>query len=116
MQYSGFISLLFELTGRAMKPPSNQPSQPDGLTATQARFPAHSTEIQRLFDVDETFRGICDDLAAAENTLRNIDQVPDHVREARRDEYADLVSDLSGEIQQALARLKVISMPRKPRS
>jgi hypothetical protein len=99
-----------------MKSPTNQPSPPDGLTTTQARFPAQSTEIQRLFDADESFRGMCDDLAAAENALRNIDQLLDHVRKARREEYTVLVSDLSSEIQEALARSKIIPMPHKPRT
>lgn len=99
-----------------MKSPSNNAWLHHGLTTTQARFPAHSTEIRKLFDIDENFRGMCDDLAAAEQALRNADQLPDHVREARRDEYADLVNGLLDEIREALDRSKIIPMPRKPKA
>jgi hypothetical protein len=99
-----------------MKSPSNNARLHDGLTAAQVRFPARATEIEKLFDVDESFRGMCDDLAAAEQALRNVDQLPLHIQEARRDEYADLVDDLVAEIHGALGQSKVIPMPRLPKT
>jgi hypothetical protein len=86
-----------------------------GLAIACALFPTRSREIEVLFERDDSFRGLCEDLAAADAALLTVDRLPDGVREARRFEYQDLISDLSAEIKEMLSRVKVIRMPRKDR-
>lgn len=81
-----------------------------GLTSALRRFPTHSAEIENLIGRNETFRGLCDDLAAAEQALLSVDQLPDAVRESRRLEFKSLVDSLAGEIEHALSQVKVISL------
>jgi hypothetical protein len=90
-----------------------------GLAAALELFPAKSRQIEDLFEFDESFRGLCEDLVVAANTLRQIARLPDDVREARRLEYQELVSSLCSEIQESLSRAKVIHLrqdrqPPKP--
>ncbi|MCA1371368.1 hypothetical protein I6F15_29095 [Bradyrhizobium sp. BRP14] len=77
-----------------------------GLAAALRRFPARSLQIRELSIRDESFRGMCEDFAAAENALAHVGQLPTHVREERRAEFESLVESLAAEIEQALARLK----------
>jgi hypothetical protein len=65
-----------------------------------------------LFRASETFRSMCEDLAAAAETLANVDGLPDDVREARRQEYASLVEALVAEIGEALSQSKVVMLRR----
>ena len=51
---------------------------------------------------DESFRGMCEDFAAAEYALACADQLPPHIREERRTEFRGLVESLAAEIEQAL--------------
>ncbi|WP_051440829.1 hypothetical protein M728_001092 [Ensifer sp. WSM1721] len=73
-----------------------------GLAAALRRFPARSLQIRELSIRDESFRGMCEDFAAAENALTRADQFPFHVREERRAEFKSLVESLAAEIEQAL--------------
>jgi hypothetical protein len=86
----------------------------DGLIAAQARFPGHVHTIQELFYRDENFRGICDDLAAAEAVLAATGELPERIREDRRREYAELAESLVAEIAEALGHANVIHIPRPP--
>ena len=89
----------------------------DGMRAATSRLPARAREIEQLTGKDETFRSICDDLAAAEGALRQIDRWPEALRPERRREYESLVESLTAEIESALQQEKVISIAgarRKP--
>jgi len=79
-----------------------------GLRAAALRLPASAREIENLIMRDESFRSICDDLAAAENALSHVDQMPEALRGERRREYESLVESLTAEIEEALRRAKVV--------
>ena len=79
-----------------------------GLRAAALRLPAKLREIKELIGKDETFRGICEDLATAESVLGHVDQMPEALRAERRREYESLVDSLTAEIEEALRRAKVI--------
>ncbi|QFI70214.1 hypothetical protein [Sinorhizobium alkalisoli] len=74
----------------------------DGLSAALRRFPELSLQIKERLMRDESFRGMCEDLAAAEYALACADQLPPHIREERRDEFRGLIESLAAEIEQAL--------------
>ncbi|WFU51311.1 hypothetical protein [Sinorhizobium terangae] len=80
-----------------------------GLAAALRRFPTRSLQIKELSMRDESFRGMCEDFAAAETALANADQLPFHVRDARRTEFKGLVESLAAEIEQALGPAKGLS-------
>ena len=82
------------------------------LEIVEGRFPDEVTRVQHLFNIDETFRSMCEDLAAAVETLAHVDRLPDSVREARRQEYADLVEALVSEIRDAIRRSNVVVLRR----
>lgn len=73
-----------------------------GLEAATRRFPMRSLEIRRRVLEDETFRGICADLAAAESALASVDRLPAHLREERRTEFEGMIESLALEIKQSL--------------
>ncbi|KQV10885.1 hypothetical protein ASC97_16415 [Rhizobium sp. Root1203] len=94
---------------------SDKPLVSPGLAAALEHFPAQAQRIEDLFESDESFRGICEDLADAEATLKQIARLPDDVRDARRSEYRELVKGLSGEIEEAISRAKIIPLRRARR-
>ena len=94
---------------------SNYPDATSGLAIACALFPARSREIEVLFERNDSFRGLCEDLAAADAVRMTIDGLPVGIREARRCEYRDLISELSAEIEEMLSLAKVIRIPRKDR-
>ena len=77
-----------------------------GLAAALRRFPARALQIRELSIRDESFRGMCEDFAVAENALAHADQLPSHVREERRAEFKSLIESLAAEIEQALGPAK----------
>ncbi|MCA1444007.1 hypothetical protein I6F07_28120 [Ensifer sp. IC4062] len=77
-----------------------------GLAAALRRFPTRSLQIKELSIRDESFRGMCEDFAAAEHALANADQLPSGVREERRAEFRGLLESLAVEIEQALGAAK----------
>jgi hypothetical protein len=81
-----------------------------GLSAATRRFPAHSFEIEQMTTSDESFRSLCDDLAAAESALQGIDQLPVALRAERRIECQSWIESLTKEIEGALRRKKVIAL------
>jgi hypothetical protein len=85
-----------------------------GLRAAVARLPAWAREIGQLLATDESFRSICDDLAAAEVVLSGIDDLPETIREERRSEYQSLIDSLVREIEDALRSKKVVPFTGKP--
>lgn len=98
---------------------SDKPLPSPGLAAALELFPAQARRIEDLFEFDESFRGLCEDLADAQATLEHIVRLPDDIRESRRLEYRELVAALSTEIEEALSKAKVIHLhqhrpPPKP--
>ena len=91
---------------------SNNSAHSSALAIVEVCFPHEVTQVQRLFNMDETFRGMCEDLAAAVETLSHVDGLPESVREARRQEYADLVDALVSEIRDAISRSNVVILKR----
>lgn len=91
---------------------SDKTTSSPGLTAAIAFFPAHSRRIRDLFESDESFRGVCEDLADAESALKHIAQLPDDVRYSRQLEYRELIASLSDEIEEAIAKANVIQFRR----
>ncbi|ANL32235.1 MULTISPECIES: hypothetical protein [Rhizobium] len=83
------------------------------LEAAAAYFPDQAKLVQRLFDANEAFQSMCEDLAAAAQALAHVEQLPDGVKELRRLEYAGLVDALLKEMREAMSQSKVV-MLRKP--
>jgi hypothetical protein len=81
-----------------------------GLPAASRRFPAHAVEIRQLTRNDEEFRGLCDDLAAAEEALGGVESLPEPVRTERRVECESWITSLAAEIEQALQHKNVIPL------
>jgi hypothetical protein len=99
---------------------SDKPLPPRGLAAALELFAPQARRIEDLFEFDESFRGLCEDLADAQATLKHTMRLPDDIREARQLEYRELVTALSNEIEDALSKAKVIHFrhtrhPSKPR-
>ncbi|WP_026620629.1 hypothetical protein M728_002835 [Ensifer sp. WSM1721] len=78
-------------------------------------FPARGPEIETLLARDENFRGLCDDLAAAEEALAAAEQLPENLRTPRRREYEELIKDLAEEIAEALERANIFPISRSPK-
>jgi hypothetical protein len=72
------------------------------------RFPSEAKLVEELMIHNESFRGLCEDLAAAEQALRATDQMPEPLRRERRAECQEWVESLTEEIQTALREAKVI--------
>ena len=58
------------------------------------------------------FRSICEDLAAAEHALAEVDSLPESVRDARRAEAAEWIRNLTDEIRSMLYSAKILSIPQ----
>ncbi|KOF20224.1 hypothetical protein AC244_10175 [Ensifer adhaerens] len=86
-----------------------------GLQAATRRFPKRGSQIEALFERDENFRGLCDDLAAAEQALWATEHLPENNRMTRRLEYEELVAELADEINRVLDRANVLPMSRSPK-
>ncbi|MBB3398520.1 MULTISPECIES: hypothetical protein [unclassified Rhizobium] len=82
------------------------------LEIAEAQFPAQAARVRQLFQMNETFRSMCEDLAAAAETLAHVERLPDNIRETRRQEYASLVDALVAEIGEALSQSKVVMLRR----
>ncbi|WP_336622275.1 hypothetical protein [Rhizobium sp. S152] len=86
--------------------------QVSALSVAEVHFPDQTGKMRRLYDSSEAFRGMCEDLAAAEETLAHVDNLPAREREDRRKEYGSLVEELVIEIGEALARANVVMLRR----
>lgn len=98
-----------------MDPPSESPVSANSLQAAARRFPTRVHQIEELLERDENFRGMCDDLAAAEQALVTVEHLPENLRTARRLEYEELAAELAAEIERALERANIFSIPRSPK-
>jgi hypothetical protein len=54
---------------------------------------------------------MCDDLAAADNALTLLGELPEGLRAERGAEYEGLARDLMAEIEAAMLRAKVVPLP-----
>ena len=97
-----------------MGPGSDKASHPRGLAAALERLPALRRQIENLFELDEEFRALCEDLADVTTALHECRHLPADIRDARRLEYEELIDSLAKEIEQALSRANVIPL-RPPR-
>jgi hypothetical protein len=98
----------------------NNSPQISALAVAEIHFPDQARKVQHLFRVSEAFRSICEDLSVVVETLSQIDDLPHHEREMRRQEYQGLAEALVSEIREALSQSNVVSIRRseetKPRS
>jgi hypothetical protein len=98
-----------------METPSGDTHAGAGLRAAASRFLGRSSEIQELFNQDDNFREMCDDLAVAEQALAASDQLPAPTDEERRAEYQALIDDLVREIGRALSQARIVPISRPPK-
>ncbi|OWV91314.1 hypothetical protein ATY75_14165 [Rhizobium sp. N122] len=84
------------------------------LETAEAYFPDQARLVQRLFYVNQAFHSMCEDLAAAAQALKHVEQLPDTLREARRLEYASLVDALLNEMREAISQSKIVMLRRSP--
>ena len=56
----------------------------------------------------ENFRNVCEDLAAAEHTLADVDRLPETIREARRAEAEEWIERLTEEVRSTLYSAKIL--------
>jgi hypothetical protein len=74
-----------------------------GLEAALRRFPLRHEELRRLAQNNETFRGMCADLADAEAAFARWSGTPENAPHgSRANEYGKLVSELVLEIEEML--------------
>jgi hypothetical protein len=90
---------------------SNSP-RISALAAAEVYFPDQASKIQQLFQMNEAFSSMCEDLVAAVEALTHVGRLPDNVREIRRQEYEGLVDALVGEIGEALSKSNVVILQR----
>jgi hypothetical protein len=76
--------------------------------AAVRRFPAAAEQIAQLMMRSESFRNVCEDLAAAEHALAKVDTLPAAIREARRAEAEGWIRELTDEIRSMLYSAKVL--------
>ena len=79
-----------------------QATQQAGLAAALRRHPRRELAIRRLFDAEEGFRDICEELSDAELALSQVDDLPAAMRAARRAEWQELVERLARELETAV--------------
>jgi hypothetical protein len=84
-----------------------------GLTAARRKFPLSAKEIENLAHYDDEFRGLCDDLAAAEAALIAVESLDPALRAERLAECKGWIQSLSVEIENALDGAKVVPMPTR---
>ncbi len=89
------------------------------LSAALRRFPDLELTIRQLIAADQNFRDMCDELAEAETALSRVDQLPLHIRAARKAEWEDLVERLAREVDAALQERQTVArshiLPQPPR-
>jgi sialic acid synthase SpsE len=86
------------------------------LAIAEVHFPDQASKVRHLFRVSETFRSMCEDLAAAVETLKRLDEVPRSERELRRQEYKDLERALVSEIGETLSQSNVVVFRQSDKS
>ena len=75
------------------------------LSVVLATFPEHEETIKRLFKVKDNFRSLCEDYRQCAQASKYWNQSVSEEAPARREEYGELLRDLSEEILQAVHEL-----------
>jgi hypothetical protein len=70
------------------------------LSIVLAGFPDHEETIKRLFKVNDSFRSLCEDYRQCARASKFWNQSASEEAPARREEYENLLQDLSEEILQ----------------
>ena len=78
------------------------------LAAALRRYPQLELAIRRLFEAEEAFRDICEELSDAELALSKVDDLPAAMRAARRAEWQELVDRLARELETAVRDGKML--------
>jgi hypothetical protein len=87
-------------------------TQPCVEQAAARRFPSEAKLIAELIRGSESFRELCEDLAAAEQALASTDRMTEALRRARREECREWIESLANEIEWALRKAKVVQFGR----
>lgn len=82
--------------------PKVTPILTSGLFAARRRFPADAALVERLTRDSETFRELCDDLAACDAALGALASAEGKKAEIRRAECQEWIESLTKEIQEQL--------------
>lgn len=82
--------------------PKVTPIPTPGLYAVKRRFSAQAELIDDLTRASETFRELCDDLAACDATLEAIGAMQGRNAEARRAECLEWIASLTKEVKEQL--------------
>lgn len=85
------------------------------LLAALRRFPQLELTIRRMIGTDRNFCDMCEELADAEAALSSVDQLPPHIRAARRAEWQELLERLTREIDVALQEKQAFERSRPDR-
>lgn len=80
----------------------------DGVHAAIRHFPDSARRIEALACDSESFRDLCDELAAAEKALAAVDCLAEAARAERRLEWLSFIRRALEEIGAELRRIKVV--------
>jgi hypothetical protein len=72
------------------------------FNAAATRFPDSEFTIRRLLRSSEAFRDLCTELAEAEQALEKVPENVAALREARQQEWRELVNELAAEVERVL--------------
>jgi hypothetical protein len=81
-----------------------------GVVVACRLLPALASEVEQLATINESFRDLCEDLAAAEHVLSKLVRMSDAAADQRLAECEDWIVSLTAEIKDAVRRAK--SQPR----
>jgi hypothetical protein len=84
------------------------PSPNLGQEAATRRFPSEAKLIEEVIIRNESFRGLCDDLAEAERALAATEEMPEPLRSDRQAERREWVESLTNEIGRALRIVQIV--------
>ena len=75
-----------------------------GVVVACRLLPAIASEVEQLARINESFRDLCEDLAAAEHALSRLVLMPDASADQRLAECEDWIVSLTAEIKDAVRR------------
>jgi len=81
-----------------------------GVVVACRLLPAIASKVERLAESSESFRDLCDDLAAAELALTRLSKLPDAAADQRLAECEGWIVSLTAEIDEAVRRAEASDM------
>jgi hypothetical protein len=75
-----------------------------GVVIACRLLPAFANKIERLAESSESFRDLCEDLAAADVALTRLTKLPEAAADQRLGEYEGWIVSLTAEIKEAVYR------------